>query len=353
MNKIEELKKQIEEKELEYHTVYAQQYALKIFMNAFYGVFSNTFFRYFDIRLAAAVTCQGQVCVRGPAQLIEEKCPYVDVAYSDTDSLFIGFLSILEKRFGEYATSEQKREFIQKFFYKILDPIIKGYYETMTDSLNAYKNTFEMGFEAISDKTIFTSKKKYMMNLVHDDGYDVDLTGDTPLKTKGVEIVRTSTPRAVRDFLKEMVKIIFKTNNNDECLEFLDKFRRKFNKMEFHEIAFPRGINGLSKYGISSKGVPIHVRAAHVYNDAIKHMKLINYAPIQEGEKIKFAYIKTPNYFGHNIIACSNKMPLEILEKLEIDYELQFEKAVLSPVQLIFDVLKWETEEVASLADFF
>lgn len=334
--------------------MWAKQDALKIFMNAFYGVFSNIWFRYYDVRLASAVTSQGQVCIRGPAKYIEDKFPYIPVVYSDTDSLFLEFTQVLKKRFGDdESSSEVKREFIKTFFRKMLTPLIEEYYEKMTNFQNAYKNTYEMDFEAVSDKTIFTSKKKYMMNLVHKDGYDVDLSGPTPTKNKGVEIVRTSTPKVVRDFLKGLVQLIFKENDNQLCIDAINKFRKEFEQMPFDQVASPRGVNGLSKYAIDSKGVPIHVRASHVYNDAIKRLKLNNYAPIQEGEKIRFAYIKVPNIFGHNIIACSNKMPKEIEEKIEIDYEVQFEKTTLSPVAIILDVLHWETEETNSLADFF
>lgn len=351
MSKIQELKTKLEELENEYAAVDNQQYALKILMNAFYGCFSNVHFRFYDIRMAAAVTSCGQMCIRGPSYYLNQKFPEAVIVYNDTDSIFVELKDIVAKRFKDQEVSNEKiREFVKKISNTALNTLVKEYYEKMTTHLNTPRNTFDMDFEAISDKTLFIAKKKYITNLVYKDGYDVDLTGETPLKTKGVEIVRTSTPQVIRNELKKLVRLVIESNDNEKCIKFLKKFRITFNKLSFEDVAFPRGINGLNNYKLGDKSVPIHVRASLIYNKALEELNLTKYPAIQQGEKIKFAYIKTPNSFGSNVIACLGNMPEEIRERVDIDYDLQFEKAFLAPTKNIFNTLDWITDNSTSMA---
>lgn len=353
MSEKEELKAKIEAKSNEYAAANAVQHALKIMMNSFYGVFSNEYFRYFDLRLASAVTCNGQVAIKGLMVHMENKLPQVPIIYADTDSLFLDMTKILKDRFGEDFTTVRARDFIKSFNKKVISPLVNAYYATLTESLNTYKNSLEMGYEVIADKTLFTVKKRYVMSLVHKDGYDLNLTGKPELKIRGVEIVRTSTPGWVRGKLKELVTLLMQTASNQDCLDFIDEFKEEFNQLSFDKVANPRTCNGIHKYSPGDKGIPIHVRAAHVFNQALREMKLKNYEPIRESDKIKFAYIKIPNKFGQNVIACKNQMPPEISEHFEIDHKLQFEKACLAPIRGIFDALQWSTERTASLESFF
>lgn len=346
-----------EELENAYKTADALQYALKIFMNSFYGVFSQENFRYYDIRLASAVTTMGQLSIKGPAYRLEDTLPKLKVEYTDTDSLFIALDPFIKDRFGvdyDKTSTEEKRRFCKEFAGKIINPLIADYYKDQVDILNLYKNTYEMDFEAIADDTIFVGKKRYIMQLVHDDGYDSDLTKQLPLKKRGVELVRSNTPEYVRDHLLALVNKIFKTKDNNLCISDIDKARADFTKLSFEEVGRPTGVNGLYTHTYGGKSVPIHVRAVHVYNRAIKKLGLKHIPAIQEGAKIKYCYIKTPNIFDNeNVIACENKMPDELKEYIQIDYDTQFKKTFESPASIIFKALGWNIEKIASLESFF
>lgn len=355
MNKaerIKELEHLIELKTNEWASTDAIQYSLKIMLNSFYGVFSNIYFRYFDLRLAAAVTSNGQVSIRGPLKYLEEKIPILNVEYADTDSLFISLKKILDKRFPDGATTDERRQFAKKVSADRIVPILDEYYERMTNALNTYKNTYEMDFETIADNTIFVGKKRYVMNQVFKDGYDLPLDGKPDLKVRGIEVVRTSTPMFIRDELRNLVERILISNSNDECLKIIETIRAEFKKSPFEKVAFPRTAN-IKDYTLESKSLPIHIRGALTYNRAIKDMDL-NVEIIRNGDKVRFCYIKVPNHLGGNIIACpGDKMPEQLLERFEIDYDTQFEKSFLAPVKLIFDALQWNTEQIASLENFF
>jgi hypothetical protein len=139
---------------------------------------------------------------------------------------------------------------------------------------------------------------------------------------------------------------------------FIAEFKEEFNSLPAEEISFPRGMNGLKEYSDSAtlykKGTPIHVKGAILYNHFLKqHDLTIKYPLIQEGEKIKFTYLKTPNPFKDSVVSYPSRLPKELGLQNYIDYDLQFEKTFLDPIKIILDCMNWQSEKTSSLADFF
>ena len=97
---------------------------------------------------------------------------------------------------------------------------------------------------------------------------------------------------------------------------------------------------------IYGKGTPIHVRGALLYNFHNKKNKLTHKYPlIQDGEKIKFVYLKTPNKIGENVISYLNTFPKELGLDKQVDYDVQFSKVFLEPIKVIMDTIGWQPEK--------
>ena len=77
------------------------------------------------------------------------------------------------------------------------------------------------------------------------------------------------------------------------------------------------------------------------------------YPRIQEGEKIKYAYLKDPNPAGDRVISILNTLPSEFELEKYIDYDTQFSKSFIEPLKGVLDVIGWETERKSSLEGFF
>ena len=140
--------------------------------------------------------------------------------------------------------------------------------------------------------------------------------------------------------------------------KFIADFREEFKTLPAEEISFPRGCNGLNNYFDAStlykKGTPIHVKGAIIYNQQLKEKKLTKKYPlIQEGEKLKFTYLKLPNPFRDMVISYPSRLPPEFGLQDYIDYDTQFEKSYLEPIKVILDCMGWKPEKVSSLEDFF
>ena len=132
----------------------------------------------------------------------------------------------------------------------------------------------------------------------------------------------------------------------------------EFKQLPPEDVAFPRGINGLKEYSDSvslyKKGTPIHVRGAILYNFYLKEHGLTkSYPLIQEGEKLKFTYLKTPNPTKEDVISFPVRLPKEFDLQKYVNYDLQFDKSFVEPIKVILNCIGWQTEKQSSLEDFF
>jgi hypothetical protein len=74
---------------------------------------------------------------------------------------------------------------------------------------------------------------------------------------------------------------------------------------------------------------------------------------LNNGSKIKFTYLKVPNRINENVIGYPTILPPEFDLTRYVDYDMQFDKSYVSPIQLILDVIGWSAEKQNTLEDFF
>jgi len=244
--------------------------------------------------------------------------------------------------------------FLDKVCEDRLEPFIDKCYQQLSDYVNAYEQKMKMKREAIANKGIWTAKKRYILNVWNNEG--VSYT-EPKLKMMGIEAVRSSTPQACRNNIKKAIAVIM-NEDEDAIIKFIENFRLEFAKLPFEDVAFPRGCKGLTEYAdpdtIYKKATPIQVRGALVYNHLLKKMKLDQrYQLIQEGDKIKFCYMKLPNPVRENVFACPSALPKQLDLNQFIDYDTQYNKSFVEPIKTILDAIGWRVEKKASLEGFF
>ena len=276
------------------------------------------------------------------------------VLAADTDSLYITLDGLVKKVFPDNADTEKVINFLDKVCEGELQKVIdKGYYK-LSQYMNAYDQKMFMKRECLADKGIWTGKKHYILNVHDNEGVRYE---SPKLKVMGIESVRSSTPTACRDKLKKSFDII--VNKDEETIQnFISDFRREFEILPIEDIAFPRSVQGIQKYAdtqnLYAKGTPIHVKATRLYNHYLKEKKLQDkYPVIQEGEKIKFIYLKEPNPIRDSVIAMMAGLPKEFELHNYIDYEKQFAKSFKDPLNEILKVIGWTPEKVNNLSNFF
>ena len=337
------------------------QLAKKVSLNSAYGALGSQYFRFYDLRMALGVTTAGQLSIRWIESKINqwmnkliggEDKDYVIA--SDTDSIYLRMGELVNKFIKDKSDKNKVISLMDKICEEKIQPYIDKSYQELADYVHAFDQKMQMKREGLSDKGIWTAKKRYILNVYNNEGVQY---AEPKLKVMGLEMVKSSTPSFIRTKMKETIKLMVTGTEND-IHSFIAKLKEEFNQLPPEEISFPRGCNGLKNYSDSvtlyKKGTPIHVRGAILYNHNLKQMGLDKKYPyIQEGEKLKFSYLKMPNPFKDDVISYPSRLPPEFGLQKYIDYDTQFEKTYLEPIRTILKCIGWETERTSSLLDFF
>ena len=338
------------------------QLAKKVSLNSAYGALGSQYFRFYDLRMALGVTTAGQLSIRWIENKINEymnkllETKNVDyVIASDTDSIYLRLGGVVDKFITNKSTDTDKIiRFMDRICEDKIQPYIDRSYGELAEYVKAFSQKMQMKREGLANKGLWTAKKRYILNIYNNEGVQYN---EPQMKVMGLEMIKSSTPSAIRDKMKESIKIMMNGSEQD-IQDFIAKFRKDFNNLPPEEISFPRGMNGLATYSdamtLYKKGTPIHVKGAILYNHNLKQLNLTKKYPlIQEGEKIKFTYLKMPNPFKDTVISYPSRLPTEFGLDKYVDYDLQFNKAFLEPIKVILDCMKWSVEKTNNLEDFF
>ena len=222
--------------------------------------------------MALAVTLAGQLSIRWIEKKINEymnkilKTEKVDyVIASDTDSIYLRLGDLVNKVFQDTETTKVI-DFMDKVCEEKLQPFIDKSYDELANYVQAYSQKMQMKREGLSDKGVWTAKKRYILNVYNNEGVAYK---EPKLKVMGLEMIKSSTPSAIREKMTQVTKLML-TGTEDDVQNFIEKFREDFKKLPAEEISFPRGLNGLANYSDSvtlyKKATPIHVKGAILYN---------------------------------------------------------------------------------------
>jgi len=338
------------------------QMARKIQLNSAYGAIGNQYFRYYKLANAEAITLSGQVSIRwienrmnGYLNKILQTEGEDYVIASDTDSIYLNMGPLVDKFLSNKSGDKTAVvSLLDKICQDKLEPFIESSYQELADYVQAYEQKMIMKRENIAERGIWTAKKRYILNVWNSEGVQYN---EPKLKMMGIEAVKSSTPAPCRKMIKDGLKLMM-NGTEEDVINFIDQSRKKFKELPPEEIAFPRSVSDVVKYKSHSdiyvKGTPIHCRGALLFNHYIKEKKLTNkYSLINNGEKIKFIYLKKPNIIQENVISFIQDFPRELNLDKYIDYDLQFEKSFVEPLKAILDAIGWNVEKTVNLELFF
>lgn len=350
-----EQKDQLEQETTRYDNM---QKIAKILLNSAYGICAQPGFRFFDRRLAEAITLGGQLTIQWAEKNINQFINYylgtnnIDfIIASDTDSLYVNAEQIVQR---SGLTDVQKiTDFLDQFCEKQLQPILDKAYESLAQQMNCYKQSLYMKREAIAERAVFLAKKRYVLKLWDLEG--VRFT-EPEFKMMGIEAKRNSTPTAVRDAIEETFKLIINSDENT-VQQYIAKFYDDYMKMPFEEIAKNSSLGSLEEYmdgnGFKS-ATPQHVKGAISYNKLLKQLNLANkYPMIFKKDKVKFCYLKEPNPTQLDVISAPGALPPQFDLDRYLDRNRQYEVTYLEPIRKVLDKIGWEVEKRTKVTSFF
>lgn len=337
------------------------QAIFKITLNSCYGATGSNYFRFYDTRIAEAVTTSGQTAIIWVINAINEylnklfKTDRDWVIAADTDSCFILMdelvYSVFEKK-DTYTKEETIKiiDFMDKVCNTKLQPHIQKKCKELAEYMNSYENKLDMKREKLIDVGILTSKKHYIWNVWDDEGVRYQ---DAKASIVGLEMVKSIIPSICKKTMKDLFVPILLNGTESECIAAIKKFRKQFESIPVEQIALPKGMNGLKEYGdkdtIYKKATPLHVRGSLLYNYYLSKKNLKNYEKIKEGNKIKYTYLKLPNPIKENAISFLDTIPTELNLTQYIDYVTMFDKTFLSPLKIITEAIGWNVDRKKGL----
>jgi DNA polymerase elongation subunit (family B) len=336
-----------------------QQTAVKILLNSLYGALGNKYFRYFTMEIAEGITLSGQMIIRWAEKAVNDYLnkalknkEYKDYVIAiDTDSVYANLGDIV--KVSNLTDKEKITNFLDKFCSEALEKILSKSFDELATMLNVHKKRITMKREAIADRAIWVAKKRYILNVLDNEGVRY---AKPKLKIMGIEAIKSSTPGTCREAFEELFKVLI-SGTEAQTQAFIRDYRAKFESLPPEDKAFPRSVSSVKDYmdkdTIYKKGTPINSRAAILYNYMLKQHSLKTYSPIKDGEKIKYIHLYPNNPMKENVIAFIDVLPPEFKLEKYIDNDTQFEKAFLEPAKGIIEAIGWKAEPVATLEDFF
>jgi DNA polymerase elongation subunit (family B) len=336
------------------------QHATKIKLNGLYGSLANRFNRWNDPRFAEGITKCGQLAFYTAEKAVNDYMnkilkteTYKDfVIAGDTDSLYVELGDLIDLMFKDQSDINKIVDFIDKIAKEKFQAVINQACQDLADYMHCRENCMDMKREIIGNKAIWTGKKHYIVNVFDDEGVRL---AEPKKKIKGIEAVKSSTPSAARQAIKDGIDIIL--NKTEEDLHtFVSELRAKYKELPLDEIAFNRGVSDLEKWECKTgfkPSTPIHVKAAMSLNRILTEKQIKKYALIRSGDKLKFVHLNKQNQYFAEVIAFQGILPPEFGLNDHVDRMKQFDKGFLGPLKGITDAIGWTTEFVPTLEQWF
>lgn len=366
-----------------------RQHVQKILLNSIYGVLGLPIFRFYDLDNALAVTATGQDVIKTTAKYVNsqyknkgakpkteqwcnryreiliantkkgESIPEINAedhcVYIDTDSVYFSAVPLFHKYHivDKAHTPEEWKETRKQLTIQIAREMEEGineFYDVMAKMLfNCDKHRFYIKGESVMETGFWVAKKRYAMKKV----YDLETNKDMDkLAVKGLDVVRSSFPPAFAKFMSDILLTILKKAEKEEVDKKILDFFNEIKKMNYLLIARNTSVKKVSQYDDPNEklltnfptGTPAHSKAAVAYNRLLRKMNLdTKYMPIQNGDKIKWVYLKDNPYKLEAIAVKTYDDPPEIVKLVEeyIDHDKLFEAELSNKLEDFYSAMSW------------
>jgi DNA polymerase elongation subunit (family B) len=378
------MKKYEKEGNTELATYYDQRQAVqKVFLNSIYGVLGLSTFRFYDLDNAFAVTATGQDVIKTSAKYINGQYKKAGVApktetwlkryyeelikdwkkphnrhkprpeypsaddhcvYIDTDSVYFSAQPLLKDGENPKERTIQMARDMESGLNKFYDVMAKKLF--FCDS-----HRFVIKGESVLETALWVAKKRYAMKKVYDLEVGMDVESTKP-KIKGIDVVRSSFPKAFGKFMSEIImdilNVVRKGDIDAKLLAFSEKIKTlsAFDIMKNTSVKTVTEIDDPTELSPTRfpKGAPAHFKAAIAYNRFLRARGLDQkYQTIRSGDKIKWTYLKDNPYQFETMAVKTYDDPPELLELVNtyIDHDMLFEKELANKLSDFYSALGW------------
>lgn len=329
------------------------QDSYKLLMNSGYGATLEKRFRYFDPMIGEAITMTGQLYIRFLESRINKwaanylgKSDIDIVTRIDTDSVYLDFMPFVDKLYkGQPDNDSEMHQFAAKLLKSVFVKLAEKQTDIFHTICNSYQSKMRMKHEKIFRSTFATNKKRYAFDVVENE--DV-VYAEPQISITGIEVVKSTIPKYFKTKLAEAITVILRKDESD-LQKFVKETRDEFLRgdLPIEDIGFSSSVSGLEKYSdpktIYSKGTPMHVRAALLFNHYANKNNILT--KIRSGDNIMMVKLKLPNFTREDVIAVVDDSLDQMGLKDSVDLVGMWEKNFISPLKLITDALGWSIKK--------
>jgi DNA polymerase elongation subunit (family B) len=282
------------------------------------------------------------------------------IIYGDTDSVYFSAYPIFKPQIdtGEFKWD---KDTIVELYDTVGDQVndtFPGYMERAHNCPDSYGRIIAAAREAVCEKGLFISKKRYGLLVYDDEGTRVDTpTSKGKLKVMGLEIKRSDTPVYMQEFLKEILSATLYGATEKEVVTRILEFRQEFKNMPAWEKGTPKRVNNLTKYtkawNKTGKCGVGHVTAAINYN-RLREMHSDQYTmEIVDGMKTIVCKLKQNplNMTSIGIPTDEKRIP-QWYKDLPFDNDLMEETIITKKISNLLGTLKWDLSRAESKTTF-
>jgi DNA polymerase I len=269
----------------------AEQQALKILANSFYGYMGYPRARWYKNECAESVAALARMYIQQVMSVAEEKFAF-EVIYGDTDSLFVVAPGAKDK--------------------------IKEFLKQVNDKL---PGVLELEYEGFYKRGIFVTKKRYAL-----------IGEDDKMTIKGLEFVRRDWTPLARTTQKEVLEALLKDASPEKATEIV---RNVIDRVKKREVSIEdlTLYTQLTKNIASYKNVGPHVVAAK---------KLIEKGrDVPPGTVIGYVILK-----GSQKLISKRAEPAEFAKLEDYDIEYYIDNQILPAVIRIFEAMGYSKEDL-------
>jgi DNA polymerase elongation subunit (family B) len=246
-------------------------------------------------------------------------------------------------------TFDEKKQFTITLARE-MESKLNTFYDTFAQrAFNCNKHRLHIKGESVASTGFWVAKKRYALDKV----YDLETNQDvSKMGVKGLDVVRSSFPKAFREFMSGILKDILKRVPQSILDEKILVFKESLKDRDILDIARNTSANNINQYtdhtvsGIKAfkKGAPVHVKAAIVYNRLLEQYNLQDrYEPIADGEKIKYVLLKENSFRIDALALKGYNDPPEIMQLIEqyIDTDALFDNEMRNKLNDFYAALGW------------
>ena len=347
----------------------SMQMCYKIFLNSIYGVLCNKYFRLFDKENAQSITLTGQYTNKSAMDSIgrvhkllakevdlnsitpKEKLLFEDpIITGDTDSIILSAVPSLICKHGS-----NWKDYDDDF---LLDEVI-GISKIMAEVankrcglfakhwLNSDDNYLEFKEEWVARTGFYVGvKKRYANWIKRQEGVPKDY-----VDVKGLDIIRSSFPKHLQDFMEQVLFKILYMHPKDEVFDYIKTVRNELVSVDYKNnimyISVISSANNLWKYiknGEPIKGTPFHIKGVANYNKLINYKNLrASYNELYEGDRIGVVYLRKNPYGFESISYPFDDIPPEINDFIMefVDVDESVDRLLENKLKTFYNAMEW------------